>query len=81
MPSPTLLTSTTLVAGAQPADVRVVETRRPNRGEPIDEVHVQIAHGPVAVQLYGTLQELQLFVVEITDGLVNIGRARGMGDR
>jgi hypothetical protein len=28
--------------------------------------------------MFGTLQELQLVVVEITDGLVKIGQARGM---
>jgi hypothetical protein len=47
----------------------------------MDEVHVQVAHGPVAVQLYGTLQELQLVVVAVTDGLVKIGEARGMEGR
>lgn len=78
MTEPKVLTATTLVTGAQPSDVRVVETRRPNRGEPTDEVHVQIARGPVAVQLFGTLRELQLVVVEIANGLVQIGRARGI---
>jgi hypothetical protein len=71
-----------MVAGAQPADVRVVEARRPNRPhDDVDEVHVQVARGPVAVQLYGTLRELQLVAVEIVDGLTKIGRARGMEGR
>jgi hypothetical protein len=39
---------------------------------------VQIARGPVAVQLFGTLRQLQLVVVEITSGLVEIGAARGL---
>jgi hypothetical protein len=74
------LTSTTMIGGAQPSDVRVVETRRPNRPGTDDSVHVQIARGPVAVQLFGTLRELQLVVVEITNGLVEVGRSRGMED-
>jgi hypothetical protein len=83
MPEPKLpLTSTTMIVGALPTDVRVVETRRPNRPTEIDDsVHVQIARGPVGVQLFGTLKELQLVVVEITDGLVKIGQARGMEGR
>jgi hypothetical protein len=75
------LTSTTMIAHAQPTDVRVVEVRRPSYGEAVDEVHVQIARGPVAVQLFGSLQQLQLVVVAITDGLVQIGQARGMENR
>jgi hypothetical protein len=82
MASPKVLTTTTMVAGAQAADVRVVETRRPNRPhDDVDEVHVQVARGPVALQLYGTLRELQLVAVEIVDGLTKIGRARGMEGR
>ena len=68
-----------MIVGAQPGDVRVVETRRPNR--PIgsdDSVQVQIARGPVALQ---TLSELQLVVVEITNGLAEIGQARGIEGR
>jgi hypothetical protein len=79
MPEPKLpLTSTTMIVGALPGDVRVVETRRPNRPGTDDSVHVQIARGPVAVQLFGTLRQLQLVVVEITSGLVEIGAARGL---
>jgi hypothetical protein len=82
MPEPVLpLTSTTMIVGALPTDVRVVETRRPNRGEHTDSVHVQVARGPVAVQLFGTLREMQLVVVEITNGLVQIGEARGLEGR
>jgi hypothetical protein len=83
MPEPKLpLTSTTMIVGALPSDVRVVDTRRPNLpAQNDDSVHVQIARGPVAVQLFGTLHELQLVVVEITDGLVKIGQARGMEGR
>ena len=82
MPDPKLpLTSTTMIHGALPGDVRVVETHRPNYGEPTDTVHVQVARGPVAVQLFGTLGEMQLVVVAITDGLVKIGQARGFEGR
>jgi hypothetical protein len=49
------LTSTTMIVGALPTDVKVVETRRPNRpAEANDGVHVQVARGPVGVQLFGT---------------------------
>jgi hypothetical protein len=55
------LTSTTMIAGALPTDVKVVETRRPSRPAEDDAgVHVQITRGPVGVQLFGTLRELQL---------------------
>jgi hypothetical protein len=61
MPTPNLpLTSTVLIRGAQPADVRVTEVQPPNGSD--DPVHVQLARGPVAVQIYGTLSELQLVV-------------------
>jgi hypothetical protein len=70
-----------MIVGAQPSDVRVVETRSPNRGATDDTVHVQISRGPVAVELFGTPQEMQLVVVAITNGLVDIGQARGLDDR
>jgi hypothetical protein len=70
-----------MIVGAQPTDVRVVETRRPNDGESADSCHVEISRGPVAVQLFGRLSDLQLVVVEIIDGLTKIGQARGMEGR
>jgi hypothetical protein len=75
------LTSTTMIVGALPTDVRVVETRRPNRLGTDDSVHVQIARGPATGRLFGTLRDRQLVVVEITNGLVDIVRARGIEDQ
>jgi hypothetical protein len=68
------LTSTTTVSGATHNDVSVYETRT-------GRVMVQVGRGPVAVQLLGTLAELQLLTVAVTDGLVAIGEARGLEGR
>jgi hypothetical protein len=76
MPSPRVLTTTIIVAGAKPTDVRVVETRRPWDDETADEVHVQIQQGACAVQFYGTLAELAAVAAAITDGLTGIAEAR-----
>jgi hypothetical protein len=71
-----------MIAGAQPSDVRVVETHRPNRPAGDDDnVHVQLARGPVAVQIYGTLRELQVVMAEVVNQLVEIGRVRGLEGR
>jgi hypothetical protein len=70
----TPLTATTTVSGATHNDVAVHETST-------GRVMVQVGRGPVAVQLLGTLSELQLLVVEVTDQLVKLGQQRGLEKR
>jgi hypothetical protein len=70
----TPLTATTTVSGATHNDVAVHETST-------GRVMVQVGRGPVALQLVGTLSELQLLTVAVTDGLVRIGEQRGLEGR
>jgi hypothetical protein len=82
MPDPKLpVTSTTMIGHATHTDVLVAEARRPHQPGDPDSVYIEIARGPVAVQLSGTLRELQLVAVAVTDGLVAIGQARGIEGR
>jgi hypothetical protein len=75
------VTSTTMIGHPHHSDVRVREARRPHQPSDPDSVYIEIARGPVAVQLSGTLRELQLVAVAVTDGLVAIGQSRGMEGR
>ena len=70
------------VPNARPTDVKVVETRRPNpTGRERRQRPRTDRPRPVGVQLFATLRELQLLVVEITNGLVQIGQPRGIEGR